>query len=209
MAWSMPGIRWRTARLLLLVTLFAADAARADVELDFIPSSAALAHAVRAYEAIWHEYGERIIASLEARTCMPFSEPSVSALVADAVSHSGGPAHPMRLRASYALDVKRSTLVHELAHRHLWLLTERLDDVDGHRTLYLVLERVWADVWGEEFADSRVRGESAWRTRYDYAAAWAWARSLTADERASLWNELLALNGYSNGCARVSGGAGY
>ena len=126
---------------------------------------------------------------------MPFPESAVAALVGDDVSHSGGPEHPMGLRASYDLDVKRSTLVHELGHRHLWQLVERLDDVDGHKTLYLVLDRVWADVWGTEFAAARVRGEASWRASYDYAAAWHWASNLTADERSRLWNKLLAMNG--------------
>jgi hypothetical protein len=111
-----------------------------------------------------------------------------------AVRDSGGPEHPMSLRASYDLDVKRATLVHELAHRHLWQLANRLDDLDGHRTLYLILEGVWADVWGEDFAEARVRGESSWRASYDYASAWDWARKLTVDQRGILWNRLLTMN---------------
>jgi hypothetical protein len=125
---------------------------------------------------------------------MRFPEPKVAALVGDEVSHSGGPEHPMGLRASYDVDVKRGTLVHELAHRHLWQLTQRLDDVDGHRTLYLILEAVWADVWGEDFAAERVRGETSWQASYDYAAAWDWARRLTVDQRGILWNRLLEMN---------------
>jgi hypothetical protein len=101
----------------------------------------------------------------------------------------------MSLRASYDLDIKRSTLVHELGHRHLWQLTERLDDLDGHRTLYLVLDRVWADVWGEPFALTSIRIESSWDAEYDYAAAWVWARALSIDQRSALWNRLLATNG--------------
>ena len=180
--------------------LFAAGAAEPQTHLDFIASSAAHAYAARAYEAIWVEHGGRIVAALERRTCMPFNEQNVSAVVADAASHSGGPEHPMRLRASYDRDVKQSTLVHELGHRHLWQLVERLDDVDGHRTLYLVLDRVWADVWGEAFAEDRVQGESDWQSNYDYAAAWTWARSLEPEERARLWNRLLLMNGFPAGC---------
>jgi hypothetical protein len=171
-----------------------AGVAQAQPAVDFIASTAAHDHAARTYRSIWEQDGRRIVAALEARTCMRFPEQAVAALIGDEVSHSGGPEHPMGLRASYELDVKRATLVHELAHRHLWQLTERLDDVDGHRTLYLVLERVWADVWGEEFAAERVRTESTWRAEYDYAAAWTWARALTVDERGVLWNRLLALN---------------
>ena len=180
--------------LVPIVAWLAAAASHAQPSVDFIASTAAHESAARAYRAIWEQDGARIIAALEARTCMRFPEAGVGALVGDNVSDSGGPEHPMSLRASYDLDVKRATLVHELGHRHLWQLVERLDDLDGHRTLYLILERVWADVWGTEFAAARVRGESSWQASYDYAAAWAWARSLTIDERGVLWNRLLTLN---------------
>ena len=125
---------------------------------------------------------------------------NVSAIVADATSNSGGPEHPMRLRASYAPEAKQSTLVHELGHRHLWQLEERLDEVDGHKTLFLVLDLVWQDIWGEDFAQDRIRGESEWRLGYDYAAAWDWARSLAPEERSRLWRQLLTLNGIAADC---------
>jgi hypothetical protein len=169
--------------------------------VEFIPATSAHRHAAGVYEAIWAEFGDRIVAALEARTCMPFAEARVFATVDDGVSHSGGPAHPMQLRATYPLGVKRSTLVHELGHRHLWQLEERIEDVDGHQTLYLILDRVWADVWGEDFAQSRVRDESAWRSGYDYAEAWSWVDSLDASEREALWLELLRLNGFDSDCA--------
>jgi hypothetical protein len=171
-----------------------ASAPDAQPAVDFVASTAAHESAARTYRSIWEQDGPRIVAALEARTCLRFPESAVAALIGDAVSDSGGPEHPMSLRASYEPDVKRATLVHELAHRHLWQLPERLDDLDGHRTLYLVLDRVWADVWGEEFAEARVRGEASWLASYDYAAAWAWARALTVDERGILWNKLLVLN---------------
>jgi hypothetical protein len=192
----------RRALLVSIVVSLAASAAHAQPAVDFIAATAAHESAARAYRSIWERDGERIVAALEARTCMRFAEPAVAAVIGDDVSHSGGPEHPMGLRASYDLDVKRATLVHELGHRHLWQLAERLTGVDGHRTLYLILDRVWADVWGEHFAAERVRGEATWRASYDYAAAWEWARGLTIDERGMLWNRLLALNakGY---CAAV------
>ena len=111
----------------------------------------------------------------------------------------------MRLRGSYATDVKKSTLVHELGHRHLWQLADRIEGVDGHMTLYLVLDRVWADVWGEEFAEERVQYEANWGG--EYAAAWAWARSLSAEERSQLWNRLLVMNGFPAGCGGSPEGA--
>lgn len=192
-------VAWvRAAWILLATATLAAGAARADVELEFIPVTPAHGHAAASYEAIWAEDGERIVAALETRTCLPFAEPRVAAIIADETSNSGGPEHPMRLRATYGGNVKRSTLVHELGHRHLWQLEERLDDVDGHMTLYLVLDRVWADVWGEDFAEARIGGESGWDEDYD--AAWTWARSLAPEKRARLWNRLLAMNGFPAGC---------
>lgn len=178
----------------------ASSAEQPRVELEFIPGTAAYGYAARMYEAIWQEHGERIIAALEARSCMPFREARVAAVVEDATSHSGGPNHPMRLRASYPLALKQSTLVHELGHRHLWQLVERMDYLDGHRTLYLILDRVWADVWGEEFAEAQVLSESTWLAEYDYAAAWRWVRGLAPAERARLWNRLRWMNGFSGEC---------
>lgn len=200
------GYRWFVAAALSLAGVVSgADAARAQqVAVEFFSASLVYERAAQVYRSIWDDYGERIVTAFEARTCMPFSESWIGAEIDEAVSHSGGPEHPMRLRASYAIDMKKSTLVHELGHRHLWQLEERLDEVDGHRTLYLILDRVWADVWGERFAEERVQGESAWRSRYDYAAAWSWARSLGTDERERLWRELLSINGYSADCTSLS-----
>jgi hypothetical protein len=170
------------------------------VEVQFIPFSAARELDTRSYRAIWKESGERIVAAFEAVTCLPFTESIVRAVVAERVSNSGGPEHPMQLRASYDRAVKQATLVHELGHRVLWQLTRRLDGVDGHMTLDLVLDRVWAYVWGEEFAERRIRDESVWRASYDYGAAWRWARSRGREERVRLWNELLIKNGFPGGC---------
>jgi hypothetical protein len=179
-------------------------AARAQPVVEFVAASPAYEYAAREYRAIWSQYGERIIASLEARTCLRFSEPRVTAVVGDEGSDSGGPEHAMSLRAGYPPSVKQSTLVHELGHRHLWQLTERLDGVDGHRTLFLILDRVWADVWGAKFADYRVAGESGWVGDYDYAAAWAFARALSPAERARIWNDLLRRNGLFENCAGLT-----
>ncbi|HSG64462.1 MAG TPA: hypothetical protein VLD39_05655 [Gammaproteobacteria bacterium] len=195
----------RTIRYLTALASLVAGVANAQIEIEFRSESAADEWDARTYRAIWAEYGERIVAALEIRTCLPFPETRVGATVAEAVSNSGGPEHPMRLRASYIRNVKQSTLVHELGHRHLWQLAERLEDVDGHMTLYLVLDRVWADVWGEEFALDRVLDESHWDQ--DYAEAWSWARALKPEQRSELWNELLTMNGVQGGCDSLLGDA--
>jgi hypothetical protein len=199
----MRAMRVTWLWLVLTVTALsaAAEVFAQQTKLDFVASTRAHRSATSDYRAIWDAYGAKILAALEARTCLRFPELEVAAVIDDAVSHSGGPDHPMRLRATYGPSSKQSTLVHELGHRHLWQLSERLDDIDGHMTLYLVLDRVWADVWGEEFAADRIAGESSWRSAYDYASAWAWARSLAPQERVRLWNTLLTMNGFADGCA--------
>lgn len=188
---------------LAMLGCVAMPVANAQLAVEFRASTPAHESAARSYRAIWQQDGARIVAALEAHTCLRFAEATVAALIDDAGSHSGGPEHPMSLRATYPLDLKRATLVHELGHRHLWQLTERLDDIDGHKTLYLILDRVWAAVWGEQFAAERILGESAWRASYDYAAAWSWVRSLAPSKRTELWRRLLALNGFAD--CRVAG----
>ena len=153
--------RWRIQLTSVVLTASVLVVAPANaVEVEFISFSAASQSDVRTYRAIWEESSERIVAAFEAVTCLPFAESIVRALVAERVSNSGGPEHPMQLRASYVRAVKQATLVHELGHRVLWQLTKRLDGVDGHMTLDLVLDRVWAYVWGEKFAEQRIRDES-------------------------------------------------
>lgn len=189
---------------LLLTGSLLASGAGAQTEVSFVASSAAYASAAKTYRTIWEQYGERIVKAFETRTCLPFPEPKVSAVITDAVSNSGGPEHAMQLRATYPSVMKQATLVHELGHRHLWQLARRFPEIDGHRTLYLVLDLVWADVWGEGFAAEAIRQESAWDADYDYAAAWKSARSLNLDERSRLWNGLLVLNGFPAGCTGLA-----
>lgn len=203
----MSGMLIQRIGLGLTATLLAMSAVRADVAVDFVAFTPIDEYDTQMYRSIWDQHGERIVAALEHRTCLPFAESIVPAVVAEAVSHSGGPEHPMQLRASYIRSVKQATLVHELGHRHLWQLVERLEGIDGHMTLYLVLDRVWADVWGEKFAEERIRSEAGWNASYDYATAWAWARSLGAHERARLWNQLLEMNGFPGGCSTLTDGA--
>ncbi|MGI9259057.1 MAG: hypothetical protein ACR2QQ_09485 [Gammaproteobacteria bacterium] len=197
----------RFSAALALVSLLAGSA-NAQIDAVFTATGIGVEYAARMYREIWNQHGQDIIDVLEARTCLPFDEPLVEAIVTEDTSNSGGPEHPMTLRASYVREVKQSTLVHELGHRHLWKLEQRLDEVDGHMTLFLILDRVWADIWGADFAEEAVGNEIGWHRRY--AEAWTWARSLTDDERARLWTELLNLNGFGS-CGglvnRSSGGS--
>ena len=197
------GILRKLGGVVLVAALLGAHPARA-VELEFVALSAADQWDTRTYREIWGEFGERIVAAFETVTCLPLAEPRVAVIVAADGSHSGGPEHPMQLRATYARAVKQATLVHELGHRHLWQLAERLEGIDGHMTLYLVLDRVWAEVWGPDFAAQAIANESDWRTSYDYGEAWQWARSLDSAERIRLWNELLLRNGFAGSCDNLA-----
>jgi hypothetical protein len=199
---SLNGIVRNASGAVLVAALLGAAPAQA-VKVEFVALSPADQWDARTYHKIWDEFGERIIDAFETVTCLPFTERHVAAVVADDVSHSGGPQHPMQLRGTYTRAMKQATLVHELGHRHLWQLNERLDGVDGHMTLYLVLDEVWAQVWGERFAKQRIAAESDWEASYDYERAWRWSRSLPRAERVRVWNQLLVRNGRPSGCTAL------
>src|SRR5690242_13484578 len=79
--------------LVVLIACLANATANAQPAVEFIATTAAHESAARAYRAIWEQDGARIIAALEAETCMKFPEAAVAALVGDDVSDSGGPEH--------------------------------------------------------------------------------------------------------------------
>ncbi|HZG08134.1 MAG TPA: hypothetical protein VEZ70_04040 [Allosphingosinicella sp.] len=88
----------------------------------------------------------------------------------------------MSLKASYPQYYKRATLVHELGHR-LAFTMPRTADLDEHRLLYLFLYDVWSDLYGAAYAERMADIERRIKGRYDYAAAWDWALSMTRGER--------------------------
>ena len=163
-------------------------AAGADLQLSFRGLSENDALAVREYERIWREDGARIVAALERRTGVSLPQDRVRVIVHEASSRSGGGRSPMHLRASYDFEVKRGTLVHELAHRYLDELRLSRDDLSIHQQLNLILIPVWRDLWGESFLAPQVRVESRWSA--DYRHAWNWALSLSEQERATMWETL-------------------
>jgi hypothetical protein len=101
----------------------------------------------------------------------------------------------MYLRASYPTDVKKGTLVHEHGHRLIAQLRNRPLDLDEHRVLFLFLYDVWDGLWGSDFADQEVIFESGLKGLYDYESAWKWGRSLTQNERASRFADIMRANG--------------
>jgi hypothetical protein len=146
------------------------------------------------YRRIWSAEGGRIIAAMEQLSTLKFPSTSIKAEIYEAPSMSGRGSRPMKLRASYPPDVKKGTLVHELGHRMNAQLKKRPKGVDEHRLLFLYLYDLWDDLYGKAFADREVAFERKLKGIYDYDSAWTWALSMTRDERASKFKEVLESN---------------
>jgi hypothetical protein len=125
---------------------------------------------------------------MEAASGLKFEDREVRARILEVSSSSGYKEKPMQLRASYPLDTKKATLIHELGHRLESDLFHQ--DEDDHKYLFLWIYDVWVKLYGREFADAQVAVEKQ-RGRM-YPAAWDFALSFTAVERAAKWKETLA-----------------
>ena len=158
------------------------------LRIVFQPESAQFSVAAHEYEDIWAREGQKITAAMEAASGLKFENRTVKAIVLEAVSSSGYKNLPMRLRASYSLETKKATLIHELGHRLQSDLFHR--DEDDHKYLFLWLYDVWVTLYGREFADEQVAVEKS-RGRM-YPAAWDFALSFTAEQRAAKWKETMA-----------------
>ena len=73
-------------------------------------------------------------------------------------------------------------------------LTNRPADLDEHRVLFLFLYDVWESLWGKAFADEHVQIESGRRGLYDYESTWRWALSLSKEQRASHFVDIVRSN---------------
>jgi hypothetical protein len=181
-------------KIALLAAIFIAlgfnAATEPRVQLLFTPDSAEHTSAAAEYEQIWATEGERIINALENTTGLRFEENKISVIVLEEASSSGYRAIPMRLRASYPLDVKKATLIHELGHRLQAELFKKEDE--SHPYLFLYLYDVWTQLYGREFADQQVKVESARKGLYDYDRAWKEALALTETQRKERWQNFLA-----------------
>jgi hypothetical protein len=161
----------------------------AQVRVVFQADSEQFAGAAREYEALWARDGAKITAAMEAASGLKFEDREVKAMVLEVSSDSGYKEKPMHLRASYPADTKKATLIHELGHRLEADLFHQGED--DHKFLFLWIYDVWVKLYGREFADAQV-GVEKQRGRM-YPAAWDFALSLTAEERAAKWKELLVL----------------
>lgn len=140
------------------------------------------------YENIWANEGSRITAAMEAASGLKFEDREVKAIVLEVSSSSGYKEIPMQLRASYPMDTKKATLIHELGHRLQSDLFHQGED--DHQYLFLWVYDVWVKLYGREFADAQVAVEKQ-RGRM-YPAAWDFALSFSADQRAAKWKETVA-----------------
>ena len=156
--------------------------------LEFVPESETFASAVGDYERIWAADAARIVRTMQGVSGLTFTDTAITAIVFEGVSSSGFRHTPMRLRASYPLDTKRATLIHELGHRLQSSLFRREDE--EHGPLFLWLYDVWVDLYGKEFADAQVVVER--RRRGPYPRAWDEALALTRKERAERWKAIVA-----------------
>lgn len=179
--------------LIYAVTSVAANA----LEMQFVPVESAHQGAVIEYDEIWRQYGSSIVGALEEATGVVLSEEEIEARVWESVSKSGRQGEPMYLRASYPEPTKKATLVHELGHRYLHELNAPNPYEDIHYPLSLLLYRIWADIWGSDFADSQVEVEKARSKRY--CRAWRWVRSLSRQERESKWEAYVSGAGSQGG----------
>jgi hypothetical protein len=169
---------------------------RADgrVSMTFFPQDEKFTAAAAEYRRVWAGEGSRIVEAMERATALTFLETHVNAVIYEGVSSSGVGDVPMQLRASNPPDVKKATLVHEHGHRLIAQLRNRPAGLDEHRVLFLFLYDVWESLWGKAFADQQVKVESGRRGLYDYETAWKWALSLSKDQRASRFAEIVRAN---------------
>ena len=164
------------------------------VNMTFTPQNQRFTEAAEAYRSLWAGEGTKIIEAMERGSGLTFLETHVKAVIFEGTSRSGVGDVPMYLRASYPADVKKGTLVHEHGHRLIAQLRNRPADLDEHRVLFLFLYDVWVSLWGKDFADAQVEFDSGLTGLYDYRAAWQWALSISQEQRASRFAEIVRTN---------------
>lgn len=150
--------------------------------------------ATNEYQTIWNEDGAKIVATMEEISGLSFIQQEISVIIYEGISHSGSAELPMKLRASYPLDIKRGTLIHELGHRLIEQLSNRPDNLDEHRLLFLVLYDIWTDLYGQDFANEMVVAEKLRKGYYNYALVWEQTLILSRSERMAKFESVKKLN---------------
>jgi hypothetical protein len=158
------------------------------VRIAFVAQSDSFADAAREYQRLWDTEGARIVAAMERISGLRFTDDAyadtaITAHVAERASFSGYRERPMLLRASYPLDTKRATLIHELGHRLQADLFRR--DEEPHPMLFHWIYSVWVELYGAEFAAAQVEVEKRRGPRY--VEAWNAALAHPPEERLRRW----------------------
>jgi len=159
------------------------------LEIRFYPKSnnEELIKATSEYQLFWDKEGKRITDSIQKLTGLNFKEKDIKAIIDEATSKS----HPLQLRASYSLEIKKATLIHELCHILLSDNDIKIKDnnsLEIHKTIYLILYDVWTSLYGKDYADQMVDVESQRNSIYN--EAWKWALSFKKEERIHKFREL-------------------
>jgi hypothetical protein len=184
-------------KMVLMIFLICASyfpAQGPSIKMNFTPESEKFEEATRRYQDIWNAEGGKMIEAMEIVSGLRFLETEIPVIVFEGASSSGFRDKPMKLRASYPEEVKKATLIHELGHRLNSQLKNRPTDIDEHRILFLYLYDVWTKLYGRSFADRMVAVEKKRRGIYDYETAWNWALSLSEEERAVKFREIVKRN---------------
>ncbi len=153
--------------------------------INFYPDSdkKELTEAVEEYKKIWLDEADKIVESIKKVSGLSFVEKEINAIVFEGRPHSP----PLSLKASYPHATKKASLIHELCHRLLdgngLSLPRGQNSSLEHKNLDLILYDIWADLYGQQFADKQVALESK-RVQL-YKDAWDYALSFTKDERKS------------------------
>ena len=141
---------------------------------------------VSIYQKIWEKEGEKIIGKWEDITGLTFRENYINAIVFDGVSHS----HPLSLRFNLEEDIKKAVIIHELGHRILYKrLNIKVESLEIHKALFLVLYDLYVDLYGEKFAKEIVEWDCS--LPRNYKEAWNWALSFDRTERIIEFKKLL------------------
>jgi hypothetical protein len=177
----------------MLSYLLSNATAQPKINMTFVAGGAKFTDATLEYEQIWAKDGEKIINALEKLSGMRFLDTAVTVIIMEVASTSGYMESPMLLRASYPVDIKKGTLIHELGHRLQACLGPHQDTLSDHDILFMYLYDVWTDLYGEDFAKQQVAAESRRKNpTHDYQRMWQQALAGNREQRQKKIREFVA-----------------
>lgn len=127
------------------------------INIKFYPKSDELnlVKAVKEYRDIWEQEGEKFITVIERISNLKFKDREIESCVYEGKSTS----HPLQLRASYPIEIKKATLIHELCHILLTDNDIKGDSLEIYKRINPILFNTWVDLYGEDFANRMVEEE--------------------------------------------------